>query len=313
MISRRLLRIKALQILYAFFNKKDISLQTAEKELFHSIDKAEELFHYLLLLIIDIADYEDKIIQLRKNRITASDEDKNPNLRFTENRVIEQIRENEDFKSFLNYKKLSWVNHSDLIKKIHKQLIESEEFQEYMAIEENTYRNDKRIVKFLYSEILYNCEDLYANLEEQSIYWNDDIDFTINMIVKLIKAFKKNKISSVSIPKQYKQNDDKEFVRDLLIKTIFNHKKYEKIITEKIVNWDFERIAFIDKLILMLAISEIVEFSSIPVKVSFNEYIDIAKNYSSEKSGKFINGVLDKIIKHLEEEKLFEKRGRGLI
>lgn len=313
MISRRLLRIKVLQILYAFFNKKDISLQKAEKELLHSINKAEELFHYLLLLLIDTVDYDDKIIQIRKNRITASDEDKNPNVRFTENKVVKQIRESEDFTSFLNYKKMSWVNHPDLIKKIHKQLSESTDFKEYMAVEENTYRNDKRIVKYFYSNLIYNCEDLYSNLEEQSIYWNDDIDFTINMIVKHIKGFKKNKISSTSIPKLYKQTDDKEFVRDLLMKTIFNHKKYEKIITEKIVNWDFERIAFIDKLILMMAISEIIEFPSIPVKVTFNEYIDIAKNYSSEKSGKFINGVLDKIIKNLEEEKLFEKTGRGLI
>lgn len=313
MISRRLLRIKVLQILYSYFSRSKISLQQINNELFHSIEKTHELFYYLLLLLTELPIYEKKQIDMKKSRIMASVSDMNPNTRFAENKVIEQIRENEEFKSFLNSKRLSWENSPGLIKKIHSQLISTDFYTNYMSEENQTYTSDKKIVKFILKDILYNSKDLYSDLEEQSIFWNNDIDFAISVISNIITSFRKDKPETVNFPDLFKKDDDKDFVRDLLMKTIINSKKYEEIITNQIVNWEYERIALTDKIILLTAISEIIEFPTIPIKVSFNEYIDLAKNYGTKRSGSFVNGVLDRVIKYMKKENKFEKTGRGLL
>lgn len=311
MISRRVLRAKVLQNLYSFFTKKDISIQESEKELYFSISKTYDLYIYLLLLSIEVKARAEKIIEIRKNKNIISEEDANPNTRFINNRVIAQIEDNENFIKFLNQKRMSWVEYPELVKKIYHTLIESDFYSEYMNSPEDNYQNDKELLLFLFSEVFYNCEELYTNLEEQSVFWNDDVDFVIQTIIGSIEHFKEAK-TKIILTKKYRKSDDEEFVSKLLHKSIHRNKEIENIIREQIENWDYDRMGFLDKLILIMAITEVLEFKNIPVKASINEYIELAKKYGSTKSASFINGVLDKIVKYLQTEKMFEKEGQGL-
>jgi N utilization substance protein B len=313
MINRRLLRIKALQIIYAFYNKPDISLQQAENELLQSIEKTYDLYFLLISIIEEVKEYAQKIIDYRLSKNIKTEEDKNPSLKFVRNNIITQITINDTLLQKIKERKLSWKENPELIKKLYLNLTESDEFIQYMSKPESDFEEDKKIIQFFYSEIIYNSKDLYSVLEEQSIYWNYEIDFTIDLVLKSLDKIVEGKFKNFVIKDIYKKEDDLDFVKILLRKTIIKGKEYEKIISDNIINWEFERVLKTDRLILMLAISEIIEFKSIPVKVSFNEYIEIAKQFGSEKSGSFINGVLEKIIAYLREENKFEKTGRGLV
>ncbi len=313
MINRRLLRIKALQIIYAFFNKKDVSLQQAEKELLQSIEKTYDLFFFLILILDSLTNQAEKIIDIRMNHKIQTDEDKNPNLKFVNNRVIHLLTNNTQFLHHVNERRITWANEPELMKLIFNKLTETQEYDEYMhGLGEDNFEADRKFVKFIFSDFLYNCQDLYSSLEDKSIYWNYEIDSTIFIIKDIIKKLKEDKPTSFVVPPIFKKEDDKDFVKKLLRGAILNSKEYETIITEQIVNWDYERILKTDKLILSLAISEIIDFESIPVKASMNEYIEIAKHFGSEKSGGFINGVLDKIVNSLKKNNKFSKTGRGL-
>ena len=210
-------------------------------------------------------------------------------------------------------KKISWVNYSLLIKDIYQIMVNSEAYKNYMNGTENSYASDKKFVIEFYPQYLDTSELLYQILEEQSIYWNDEIEFIINMIIKTLKNFKEEEKEYSKLMLLFKNNDDRDFAKDLFRKTILNYNEYNKLIEKHTKNWDVERIAFIDILFMQLAITEVVEFPSIPIKVSLNEYIEIIKYYSTKKSSTFINGILDKIINILKDEGKIKKTGRGLI
>lgn len=313
MLSRRLLRIKMMQELYAFFNSDNKSVENAEKELFFSIRKSYDLFHYLLLLIIDIRNYSESRIDLAKDKKIPSYEDLNPNIRFLENRLIDQIQKNESFAKYINDLKMSWVNYPELIKNTYNELLSDKVFQEYMHSDVSSYNADKKIVLYVFEKIICNSELLYQVLEEQSIYWNDDIEFVISMIIQTLEKFKESREPSVALPDMYKNEEDIDFVKTVFYQTIANHGDNVEMIKKSSKNWDIDRIAFMDILLIEMAVTEIVEMNSIPVKVSFNEYIELAKYYSTEKSSLFVNGILDKIIQHLKSENKILKKGRGLI
>ncbi|NPA67254.1 MAG: transcription antitermination factor NusB [Chlorobi bacterium] len=312
MLNRRVLRIKVLQIIYASLKKEIGSLQKAENELFFSIQKTYDLYWYLLLLTEEITAYAAKIADIRKNKKFATEKEKNPNPKFINNRITKLIAENETFRNKINEKKLSWDKHPELIKKIYRILEESEVFNKYLYEKDDNFRNDKRIIKFIFSELLFNCKELYASLEEDSIFWTNDIDYVLLKITYTIDNIKNNRPETLIFPEIFKKEDDKEFVKTLLRNTLVNKNEYLEIIEKNVVNWDIERIADFDKVVLITAISEIIKFPSIPVKVSFNEYIELAKMFGTPKSGSFINGILDKIIKYLTEKEMFIKTGRGL-
>jgi N utilization substance protein B len=313
MISRRQLRVKTLHTLYAFFKTGDKSIQIAEKELFHSIEKMHELYFSLFILPGEVQRYAQKRSEIRRQKQTASADELNPNTKFLENSVIHMIQESEGLEKYMTEKKIGWGNYPELIKKLYEILTESEYFAEYLNSPDDSFKRDKDLVKFFFSDLLYNSSDLYQTLEEKSIYWLDDVDFVLSMIVKTIKDMKKNRPETLSFMPLFQNDDDKDFVKTLFRKTLLNHAEYQNLIENQVVNWDVDRIAFTDKLILLMAIAEIIEFNSIPVKVSFNEYIELAKKYGSEKSGSFINGVLDKLIEKLTQENKIHKTGRGLI
>lgn len=313
MLNRRILRIKVLQVIYAQLKKETNSLQQAENELLFSIQKTYDLYWYLLLLLEDLTVYAGKISDIRKNKKFASEEEKNPNLKFINNRITGQISQNENFQKKINEKKLNWNNHPELIKKIYKTLDESEIFKIYLFEKDDNFRNDKRILKFIFSELLFNCKELYTTLEEESIFWVNDIDFILTKLTHTIDNIKNHQADSLVFPEKFKQVEDKEFAINLLRNTLIHSEEYSKIIENNVVNWDIDRIADFEKIVLMSAVSEIIKFPSIPIKVTFNEYIELAKLFGTDKSGSFINGILEKIINYLRKEELFVKTGRGLV
>lgn len=311
MISRRLLRIKILQILYAHFNAEGSALSKSEKELAFSIKKAYDLYFYLLLLIISVKRYAESRIDLAKQKKLPTYEDLHPNTRFIDNEVIKQINENPAFCRYLNEQKMSWTNYPELIKNLYQKLTQSSYYQAYMELPAISYADDKQLVIDFYTNELEEYEMFYGIMEEQSIFWNDDIEFVINMVVKTIKEMKHNKVSNL-LP-LYKSEDDRDFAHQLLRASILHHDEYRKIIEAYVDNWDIERVAFIDNLIMQMAINELIEFPSIPVKVTFDEYLELAKYYSTPKSSIFINGLLDKISADLTQQGKITKMGRGLI
>jgi N utilization substance protein B len=313
MVSRRLLRIKTLQICYAYLKSSGQSINQAEKELFFSIQKFYDLYHYLILLVLDISDFAEAKIELSKQKRLPSEEDLNPNTKFINNRLIKLLKENEDLKKYLNDQKLNWVNYPELIKNLYNIMRESEMYMNYMSSDARSFNEDKKFVSDIFSKIIINHEPLYQNLEEQSIFWNDDIEFVIGMIMKSIKSFKASSDETEKLMTLFKNEEDKDFVKRLFRKAIINHKEYQELVAKFITNWDVERVAFMDIVVMSLAVAEMIEFSEIPIKVSLDEYIEIAKFYSTQKSNKFINGILDKIIDHLKKEGRIKKIGRGLI
>ena len=313
MISRRQLRIKALQSLYAYYKTGEDSMQRSEKELHKNIEKAYELYHYLLILVIDVVLYAESRIELARNKRIPTAEDLNPNTRFIDNALVQQIRNNRELLLFLDQHKLNWSDNPELVKDLYLKLLDSEEYREYMLAEENSYAADKKMVSVFYTHLVFPNELLASILEEQSIFWNDDMEFITGMIVKTIKRFKEEDGGNKPLMTLYKNEEDRDYVVRLFRQTILHRDEYVDYIKQNTRNWDLERIAFMDILLMQMAIAELIAFPSIPTKVTLNEYLEISKFYSTNKSNIFINGVLDKVVMQLKEEKKFRKTGRGLI
>jgi N utilization substance protein B len=261
----------------------------------------------------ELARYAENRIDIARDKKMPNPEDLNPNTRFIENQIISKLRENLFIKSFVNNHKISWSNQPELVKVLYNDLVKVDFYKDYMNAETVSFEDDKKFVYELLSGFILNSEEFYNGLEEQSIFWNDEADYVVSMAGKTVKKFKAGSGPQTPLMPVYNNEEDADFAKQLFRKVVVNRKEYEKLIEQYTKNWDFDRIAFMDILILMLAMAEIQEFESIPVKVTFNEYIEISKLYSTEKSSVFINGILDKIIQHQKENKLFEKKGRGLI
>jgi N utilization substance protein B len=313
MISRRQLRIKALQTLYAYYQTGREEMARSEKEMHLNIEKAYELYHYLLLLVIDVVQYAESRIEIARNKRIPTEEDLNPNTRFIENRLVEQLRNNERLLRYVDQKKLNWADYPELVKEIYNKLVESEEYADYMSGEEPAYAEDKKIISVLYAQVIFPSELLASILEEQSIYWNDDLEFITGMVIKTFKKFREEDGAEKELMPLYKNEEDTDYVIRLFRQAILHRDEYVDYIKQNTRNWDLDRIAFMDILIMQMAIAELVAFPSIPTKVTLNEYLEISKFYSTSKSNVFINGVLDKVVVQLKEEKKIRKTGRGLI
>lgn len=313
MISRRLLRVKILQLLFAFFKSENDSIQNVEKELQHSIRKAYDLYNLILLLPIEIADIAEGKIQLAKQKLKPTTEDLNPNTRFIDNRLIHLLRENKALKLYAQQNKIGWGNYPELLKKLHQKFTETEYFKNYMDSPSYSFNDDKQLVINFFSKEIADCDDFIQFLEDQSIYWNDDVEFMLSMAVKTIKKFYEDQTPDSELSPMFRNDDDEDYAKRLLRKVILLHDQNVKLIEGFTKNWEVDRIASMDITIMEMALTEIKEFPSIPVKVSFNEYIEIAKFYSTDQSSNFINGVLDKIIMDLRKKKEFVKQGRGLV
>ena len=307
------MRIKALMALYAFNRREDDNIVQAEKELVFSIEKTYDLYHYLLLLVIEIADIASEKIDQALQKRMPTQEDLNPKRRFIDNQLIAQLRKNKAFNSYISTKKLSWINYPHIPRLMYNKLIAWDKYEEYMSSEIHGYTVDKKFIINLITKLFAESEDLESNFEEQSIYWNDDMEYVAIMIEKTLKKFKPESGENALMMPLFKNQEDEDFVRILFRKAILNTSRYSELIDKNTTNWEVERIALMDILVMQLAITEIIEFQEIPVKVTLNEYIEIAKYYCTSKSSTFVNGILDNIVKEIKEKGLFRKTGKGLI
>ncbi len=309
MLSRRQLRIKVLQALYAFFQAEKTDLAVAERELFRSIDKVHELYVYVLLLLKELAFVDQTDADDLHLKFFPKEEELNAKIRLHELKYIQELENNAEFAAALKRTKLSWQSKQDLVRKLYLEIKKSEEYRSLLTSDQS---NEKDFLCDVIRKFFLSSEALQHEIEEENIFWLDDFDFVCHMIIRGIKAYYET--GKLEVMPLYKdEEDDRLFVRTLFSKTIVNNDEYEKAISERTKNWEIDRIALMDILILKMALSELVNFPGIPVKVSINEYIDISKEYSTPKSKQFVNGVIDKLALDYKEQGKIVKTGRGLI
>ena len=302
MVNRILIRIKVVQIVYSYLVNKDKSIDTSEKELFFSLEKAYELYHRLLLLMIELTDAQNKRIENARFKYTATAADKNPDTRLINNRFIAQLRENKMLKEYVDRQSVSWVNEPDFIRILLDRLLASDLYKTYLTSEEDSYAVDQDFWKKAFKHIIVENEDLSEILEAQSLYWNDDLETISTFVLKTIKRFDQSKGAEQELLPMFKDDEDAEFAKMLFRNTLMNVDVNKALIDQHTKNWEIDRVAFMDIVIMLVAIAEIKSFPTIPVKVTLNEYIEIAKAYSTIKSGHFINGILDAIASQLKKD-----------
>jgi N utilization substance protein B len=314
MISRRLVRIKAMQTYYAFLQDGgELSITQIWNELERSINKSYELYINLHCLLISIFDFAEDRIEISKRKLVPSYEDLNPNTKFIDNRVIEAFRNEPTIKKYMSTSDYNWSEYPEFVKKLWQNIIMSDFYKKFMDSDKASIHEDVKILTKIISDILIENEELDEILEEKSIYWNDDKEFMLSNILQSIKKLNEENIQNYRLLAVFKNEDDEDFAKILIKKSALNKVKFDKIILDALQRWELDRIAFIDRVILHLALCEFIEMPTLPIKVTINEYLDIAKCYSTEKSNIFINGILDKIHVKLKSENLLNKKGLGLL
>jgi N utilization substance protein B len=311
LISRRLLRIKVLKEFYGYVVGERNFLLAAEKELKLSISKTYEQYKYLFCFISLLQEYAQNKIEIGRQKFLPTDDEKNPNMRFINNKLIKQITENEDLQNFSNKNSAIMADAMSVVGKMYNNITGKEYFSEYMSNPKTSFKQDKKLVIDILCNEFEDFDDLYSLLEEQSIYWTDEPEFVVSNIIKTINSIKEDK--PFSLMPLYKNTDDEIFAERLLKHAIEHYDEYNVLIDKHTPNWDVERIALMDTLILIIAISEFIEFTDIPVKVTLDEYIDLARFYSTSSSCIFVNGVLDKLVDYFEQNNLLHKTGKGLV
>ena len=312
MISRRMLRIKVIKALYAHLKSDADSLMASEKTLVASIDKTYDLYFLMLSLIAELAHYAEQRQELARKKQLPTYEDLNPNRKFVENAVIRLIAQSDAVNDHLAARKLSWAKYPELIKTLYSQLEQSDYFKSYMAHAERSWKEDLALVTDFYVRELEECEMLEEVLDEMSILWNDDLGFSLILVTRTLSNMRPSHTDVKVLPK-FKSDEDLDFAMQLFEKAAIGYDDNLQQIERFTRNWDVERIAFMDNLIMATAVAELITFPSIPIKVTLDEYIEIAKFYSTAGSSTFINGVLDKAATSLQEEGKINKSGRGLI
>jgi N utilization substance protein B len=313
-VNRRHIRVKVMQSIYAMHQNGSDNLEGQEKFLFYSIDAIQDLYLIMLSSLIEMAKKEKVFLHLSSQKHLATPEERNPNNKFVKNTIFQLLEDNNSLSIALENRKITnWNIHDDYINLLLTSLKESKLYAKYMSTTVNTFEEDKQFVVDLFSKIIVPNEKLYEYLEDDKLTWIDDIPVVNTHIVKQLKAIKSAEDDSFRVPKLFKDADDKDFAKDLFRKTVLNEKELAKEFDSKTPNWDMERIAEIDTIILKMAICELLKFPSIPVKVTLNEYLELAKEYSTPKSSIFINGILDNLVKEFQTNKKMIKAGRGLM
>ena len=302
MINRVLIRLKVVQIVYAYYKNSGKSLKATEDEVFFSLSKAYDLYLHLLLLMPAVTHYAEDRIAFNSTKLRPTESDLNPNLKFVNNRFVAQLRCNEQLTKFAEKSKLNWVDHSDFLRRLLDAIEASEAYKEYMASPEDSYAADREIWRKLYKSFVFDNAELDAILEEQSLYWNDDKQIVDTFVLKTIKRFEESEGAEQQLLPEYKDLDDMDYARKLLRSTIANADEYRSLMGGSAKNWDTSRFAFMDIVIMQTALAELLTFDDIPASVTLNEYVEIAKYYSTPKSSSFVNGMLDNIVKRLRAD-----------
>lgn len=314
MLNRRHIRIKVMQTIYAYKGGEGGNFKADQTFLLRSLDNMYNLYLLMLSLLIELQKRSADHLEKTQKKHLATSEDKNPNSKFVNNEVLQQIKNNTSLKqAFEDHKITNWELDNEYVDVIFKELLASDLYKEYMQTRTSDYKEDKNFIVDVYKEIIAPNDKLYDYLQDQNLTWTDDLPVVNTAILKIIRKLKANSPERQLLPELYKDEDDREFALDLFKKTILNQNELNQAISEKTRNWDADRIADIDNVLLQMAICELNNFPSIPVKVTINEYLEIAKEYSTPKSSIFINGILDKLVKEYKEADKLNKTGRGLM
>ena len=294
MINRELIRIKVVQLTYAYYQNGNKNIDTAEKELFFSLSKAYDLYNYLLLLIVDITREERHRIEIATQRAQREGTEV-PSQKFVYNKFAVQLEENKMLNEFVESQKLTWADDIEFVRKICNQIESSEDYKDYMNAGETDYETDRELWRKLYKLFILNNSDLDSLLEEKSLYWNDDKEVVDTFVLKTIKRFEADNKNKQELLPEYDDEEDKDFARKLFRATILNADQYQHYLSDASRNWDFSKLAYMDIVIMQIAIAEMLTFPNIPASVTINEFVDLAKLYSTSRSGGYINGMLDSI------------------
>lgn len=308
MITRILIRIKVVQMMYSYLlSSNAMSITDAKKNLQKSLEKGYELYNYMFLLMIQLTELHEERIEMAKNKYLPTEEDLNPNMKLLNNLFIKVLANNPDLKAYLDENPLSWVDDDIYMKLELDRILKSDIYAQYIATEGNDYKEDCKFWYDIMKDVILKDEELGDVLESKSVYWNDDLDTVGAFVLKTIKAFEGNEKAPI-LP-MYKNYDDSVFGEELLSYSIGEMDNCNALIDQFVQteNWDKDRVAVMDRLIMCVALTEALHFPSIPVKVTLNEYIEIAKYYSTPKSGQFVNGILNSAINHLRSQKKINK------
>lgn len=307
MINRILIRIKVLQIVYSYYQNGNGDLKVAENELLFSLQKSYDLYHYFLLLIIDVTNLQKRIVETRKNKYMPTDAERNPNTRLIDNRFAAQLEENVALQKYVAEQGISWSNDEDFVRSVLELILASEQYNAYIFNENDSYDTDKEFWRVAFKKLICGNEMIEEHLEDKSIYWNDDIEIVQTFAMKTMKQFDEKLGNKQPLLPMFKDMEDKSFAIKLFRQSLLKGQEFRERIDKHMKNWETERIANMDLIIMQVALAEILTFPSIPVNVSLNEYIDTAKYYSTPKSATFINGILDSVVSELKKEKLLLK------
>ena len=315
MLTRRHIRVKVMQCIYALIQSKDDSLEKQEKFLKYSIDSMYTLYLLMFSLLTELHKLAEKHVNHASKKYITSGDEKFPDpAKFIKNRLLQQVVTNKALQEqFLNRKLENWYINDEYVKRLYKNLIASDSYKKYMFSTVDTYEKDIEVIISLYKNIIAPDEKIYEYFEDDKLTWIDDIPIVNTFIVKQLKKVKLNAKDSFFLPKLLKDDQDMVFAQTLLTKTLLKNEEWEKEIEGKTPNWDKDRIAEIDYILLKMGICELLNFNSIPEKVTINEYLEIAKEYSTPKSSIFINGILDKLVKEYKVSGKMQKIGRGLL
>lgn len=298
MINRELIRIKIVQLTYAYYQNGNRNMDNAEKELLFSLAKAYDLYNYLLALIVSITQEERHRVEIAANRASREGTEA-PSSCFVNNKFAVQLEENKQLNLFMESQKRRWEDDMEAVRKLCDQIEQSTIYQEYMASDDDSYEADREVWRKIYRTLIQENPDLDAVLEEKSLYWNDDKEVVDTFVIKTIKRFDPANGADQELLPEYRDEEDRDFALKLFRSTILNADDYQRYMSESSRNWDFSRLAYMDVVIMQIAIAEMLTFPNIPVTVTINEYVDLAKLYSTPRSGGYINGMLDTIARHL--------------
>jgi len=298
---------------YSYEQTEDANLRSFEKKLANSIDETYDLYLYYLLLLIEFKSIAEQKIEDSKSKLRPDEKDLNPSLIFVENPLLVSLTENQELKKLLAKRSISWSSEMDLVRTLFNKIRSSDFYNQYIENKKSDLQSDASFIVKLFKDFVVNDELLLSYLEEKSIYWIEDVDLVASMIIKSFKRSKETDGRIVILPLFKEEKEERSFYKNLFHNAIINKDEIDKIIRDHTKNWDIERIALMDILLMRLAVAEVTSFSTIPVKVTLNEYIELAKQYSTNKSNFFINGILDQSFSDLKSEGKIKKIGRGLI
>lgn len=305
MINRELIRLKVVQLVYSYYQNEGKAFDIAEKELDYSLNKAYELYEYLLTVLIElkrVAERKDAVRLAREKRTGVVVGGVSPDHQFACNQLLQQFADNKALMEFQEKRKGTWMEDDAFVKKLYTQCVESDIYQFYIDKEDFSYEADRELVRKLYKTFVCNNDDFNAMIEEHSLYWNDDKDIVDSFVLKTIKRFNADSKPTQELLPPYDSEDDRNFANELFRATLTRGPELREIIKGNTKNWEFNRLAFMDVIIMQIALAEILTFDSIPLNVTFNEYLDIAKVYSTPRSSSYINGMLDAIVRKLHNE-----------